>query len=182
MKKMNVPGTLKMCEILPRELLRIIAKFAPFEALLNIVHAFRLNIDDFLYMHIQERRIEYSTVYTLPNGKLYQKGDLPCKIYHKTGIKIWCEKGRISRGHGLPAWHMLTTTYSMKMWYRHGVLHRDGDLPAIESSDGSCTWYREGRVHRDKGPALIYTNGTVEYWHYGKKVPGSPDIIIIDEN
>lgn len=51
-----------------------------------------------------------------------------------------------------------------------GLLHRDGDLPAVINTDGSQHWFRNGRRHRDNDqPAAIYTsesfyNGS-QYWY-----------------
>ena len=52
----------------------------------------------------------------------------------------------------------------MRVWYRRGRVHRDGDLPAIEKADGSRSWYRRGRLHRAGGqPAVCDASGAVQY-------------------
>ena len=51
-----------------------------------------------------------------------------------------------------------------------GLLHRDGDLPAVINTDGSQHWFINGFRHRDDDqPAAIYTsesyyNGGHQYW------------------
>jgi hypothetical protein len=39
-------------------------------------------------------------------------------------------------------------------WRVNGLLHREGDLPAIEYSDGSKEWWLNGLPHREGGPAV----------------------------
>ena len=40
-------------------------------------------------------------------------------------------------------------------WFKDGMLHRDGDLPACVCSDGSLGWYVDDKRHRDIGPAQL---------------------------
>lgn len=43
-----------------------------------------------------------------------------------------------------------------KYWYKKGLLHRDGDLPAVELSNGTKAWYKDGLLHRDDDlPAIV---------------------------
>jgi antitoxin component YwqK of YwqJK toxin-antitoxin module len=54
-------------------------------------------------------------------------------------------------------------------YYKNGKLHRDGDLPAIENSDGTKKWYKNGLRHRDGNlPAIEYSNSTKEYYKHGR--------------
>ena len=50
-----------------------------------------------------------------------------------------------------------------KIWFAHGMVHRNGDLPALIT--GGCKiWYRRNKIHRDNDlPAIIHTSGT-KYW------------------
>lgn len=48
--------------------------------------------------------------------------------------------------------------------YRHGVLHRDGDEPAIEYNDGSKEYYRGGLLHRDGDEPAIETSNGLRIW------------------
>jgi hypothetical protein len=53
-------------------------------------------------------------------------------------------------------------------WYKNGMLHRDGDMPAIVYSDGTLIWYNHGQKHRDNDkPAVIYANGDVLWYRHG---------------
>ena len=37
-------------------------------------------------------------------------------------------------------------------WCKNGQLHRDGDLPAVETSEGYKSWYKNGQLYRtDQG-------------------------------
>jgi hypothetical protein len=51
-----------------------------------------------------------------------------------------------------------------------GIVHRDGDLPAIIWADETQEWYKHGKLHRDNDkPAIVYANGDQEWWKNGKK-------------
>jgi hypothetical protein len=55
-----------------------------------------------------------------------------------------------------------------KKYYKNGVLHRDGDLPAIECPNRAL-YYKNGKLHRDGDlPAGIYLNGEERYYKNGK--------------
>jgi hypothetical protein len=55
-----------------------------------------------------------------------------------------------------------------KYYYKNSVLHRDGDLPAIEWEDGSKAYYKNSLMHRDNDlPAFVHINGSKEYWKDG---------------
>ncbi len=63
-------------------------------------------------------------------------------------------------------------------WFKAGTdkLHREGDLPAIEASNGEKYWYIDGELHRVNGPAIDNANG--RFWfingHYHRD--GDPAI------
>jgi hypothetical protein len=55
------------------------------------------------------------------------------------------------------------------VWYRDGKIHRDDDLPAMVSEDGSQAWYIDGELHReDDKPAIIRENGDTEWYWNGR--------------
>ena len=54
--------------------------------------------------------------------------------------------------------------YAKEYWgnteyYKNGVLHRDGDLPAVISARGDLEYYKNGKRHRDNGVCSWYKNG-----------------------
>jgi hypothetical protein len=56
-----------------------------------------------------------------------------------------------------------------KVWYRNGILHRDGDLPAIIWEDRGNEWWKNGKRHREGDlPAIEWASGTKEWWKNGK--------------
>jgi hypothetical protein len=56
-----------------------------------------------------------------------------------------------------------------KEWWVNGERHRDGDLPAIERANDR-EWWVNGERHRDAGaPAFERANGDKEYWVKGKR-------------
>ena len=62
--------------------------------------------------------------------------------------------------------------YVKKYWriteyYKNGVLHRDGDLPAVISARGDLEYWKNGRRHRDNGPAVIRKNGVCSWYKNG---------------
>ena len=57
------------------------------------------------------------------------------------------------------------------MWYKNGKRHRDGDLPAIITSDGRISYWKKGSRHRMNGPAVVRGIFT-EYWEKGEMIKG----------
>jgi len=58
--------------------------------------------------------------------------------------------------------------YGVKRWFNEkGELHRDNG-PAIILSDGSVEYYQNGKCHREDGPAIIDANGTRCYYQNGR--------------
>jgi hypothetical protein len=58
----------------------------------------------------------------------------------------------------LPAVHCLLT--GLRMWYRDGILHRDGDAPAVIHGNGDVEYVQRSRLHREHDrPAVVYANG-----------------------
>lgn len=60
--------------------------------------------------------------------------------------KKWCKEINL-KGEG-------SIIYLDNNWF----VHRDNDLPAVESLEGSA-WYKHGFLHRENGPAIINKNG-----------------------
>jgi hypothetical protein len=62
-------------------------------------------------------------------------------------------------------------------------LHRDGDLPAVESADGSKNWRKNGTLHRDNDLPAIEEKGGTKVWLVGGKrsrANGKPAIVQSD--
>lgn len=56
------------------------------------------------------------------------------------------------------------------VWRLNGLLHRDGDLPAIwhpDCVDGDGEWYKHGVRHREGGPAEVF--GNTKFWYFNGK-------------
>ena len=55
--------------------------------------------------------------------------------------------------------------YGTIRWYKEGtnILHREGDLPAIEYRDCGKVWYQDGKCHRETGPAIEHSGGRKEW-------------------
>ena len=47
------------------------------------------------------------------------------------------------------------------------ILHRDDDLPAIESDEVDNEWWVDGKRHRENLPAVFYADGGREYFENG---------------
>lgn len=86
--------------------------------------------------------------------------------YHlidESGNKYWYKNGNLHRDDDLPALISLNGTY--ESWYKNGNLHRDNDLPAIIFSNGGKKWYKNGVLDRDNDlPSVISSNGS-KYWY-----------------
>ena len=49
------------------------------------------------------------------------------------------------------------------------ILHRVDGPASIEAGFAEC-WFLNGVRHREGGPAVLYQDGTREWWTHGKKV------------
>ena len=89
-----------------------------------------------------------------PVGRIVKDSETGCVImeYHNS-------KGQEHNPNG-PAVTWLEGPLAGRMhFYKNGVIHRDGDLPAIITEDGSLSWLIEGKYHRENGPASIINQG-----------------------
>ena len=83
-------------------------------------------------------------------------------FYGKEITQYYDKDGRLHRENG-PA--MVSANNSW--WYRHGELHRDGDLPAV-TNNGDLYWYLNGKKHRDGDkPAIIMFTGSRFWYQHG---------------
>ncbi len=97
-------------------------------------------------------------------------------VYQKAGeLHVWAgdPDGLYCLIHGDPAYQALCQLTGEKIPYclnkmikyrdEDGELHRD-DGPAIIYADGTQEWYQHGRKHREGGPSVIWPSGT-QMWH-----------------
>ena len=78
-------------------------------------------------------------------------------------------------GYALYCLHRISETemeYVKEYWgnteyYKNGVLHRDGDLPAVITVRGDKEYWKNGRRHRDNGPAIIRKDGVCSWYKNG---------------
>ena len=56
-------------------------------------------------------------------------------------------------------------------WYKEGtsILHREGDLPANEYTNGDKSWYLNGKCHREIGAAIITQKGDKDFYLDGQR-------------
>ena len=90
---------------------------------------------------------------TDPQGRLHNP-DGPAVVNQRSNHKEWYNRGLLHRDGDEPA--VLGEGYSS--YYKHGKLHRDGGQPAIISKNGNhLEWYVNGQRHRDRneGPAVF---------------------------
>ena len=75
--------------------------------------------------------------------------------------------GQWHRDGDLPA---VETIDGTKEWWDNGVLHRGGDCAAIEYSDGTKHWYLNGILHRGGDrPAVEGLDGFKSWFDNGKR-------------
>ena len=54
-------------------------------------------------------------------------------------------------------------TYGTQRWFKDGVLHRDGGLPACQYANGDQSWFKDGKLHRaGDAPAIAW--GCYQAW------------------
>jgi len=58
-------------------------------------------------------------------------------------------------------------SFGHKYWYNEaGKFHRENDLPAVISNNGTKFWYQNGDYYRDNGlPAIEYANGSKAWYN-----------------
>lgn len=85
------------------------------------------------------------------------------KLKIQAGDVIYFLNNKLHRKNG-PAFIRITELY---IWVLNGVVHRDNDLPAVESFDDSLKiYFKNGLKHRLNNPAEI--NGKeIKYWVNG---------------
>lgn len=56
------------------------------------------------------------------------------------------------------------------VYLRDGILHRDGDKPALIYANGRVVYFKDDKRHRDGDlPAVIHSNGSIGYWRNGER-------------
>ena len=137
------------------------------------------------------------------NGRKHRGGDRPADEY-PDGTKEWRRSGKRRRGpggaggptrvssDGTQTWHCpvrghvhrggdlpaIVRPDGSRIWYSHGLRHRDGDRPAIEAVD-YLGWFRHDHMHRDGDRAAVIQRCrrgfrphprlrlVLSYWHKG---------------
>lgn len=104
---------------------------------------------------------------TMILGQLHSINDQPAMVTEDE--TRWYHLGKIHRvGMGSNA--ILSEDYAVstprvKIWYRHGLIHRDNDLPAVCGTVAKY-WFQHGLCHRDNDqPAKITANSKQWYTH-----------------
>jgi len=82
------------------------------------------------------------------------------------GDQFWYKEGVLHRDGDQPA---VIYANGDQEWFKEGNRNREGDRPAIIFADGDHEWWKEGKLHRDGDqPAVIGANGNQEWWKEGK--------------
>jgi hypothetical protein len=108
------------------------------------------------------------------NGVQHRDGGLPALVgapstylpaYRQEHREEWWVHGVHERGEDLSATVVRKSVVDgiansvSKLWCQGGVLHRDGDQPALVTETNGVVvhqeWWRHGQRHRDAGPAFI---------------------------
>jgi hypothetical protein len=102
---------------------------------------------------------------TYKNGSLHSFNDQPAVSNNE--MQGWYKDGLLHREGDLPALieHSFSTVTS---YYINGKLHRDGDMPAVEGFEFS-QWFRNGLLHRDGDLPAVVDNFQYEWWVNGKR-------------
>ena len=90
------------------------------------------------------------------------------------GVTFSDDHGQLRQGH---EYRKLNNMYGSAeigiiLRWQNGLLHDDGNLPAVEFQDAHIEHYRDGLLHAEKPmPAIIADYGTQrEYYSNGKQV------------
>ncbi len=106
---------------------------------------------------------EFQKIWALDGQPYRENSELPTHVTHLG--EIYMKNNQIHRIGG-PA--VIDRKNETKEWYFEGSLHRDDDLPAVES-EKSNQWFQHGLCHRDNDkPALTCDLANVWFEH-GKK-------------
>lgn len=77
------------------------------------------------------------------------------------------EDGKLHRDNDLPA---VISENGTQMWFQNGKRHRDEDKPAVIYLDGAQLWFANGLAHRcDDKPACEYLKGEKRWFLHGKE-------------
>lgn len=85
------------------------------------------------------------------------------------GTEVWYQHGRIHREDGPAIIEPATYNNAKICWCRHEQLHRDNDEPAVIYFNGTKEWYQNGKRHRVGGPAVTYKNGAEIWYQNGRQ-------------
>ena len=80
---------------------------------------------------------------------------------------VYVKDGVIHRDNDLPA---IITYDGSQFWCQNGMIHRDNDLPAIIFADGIKVWMQNGEItQKTVRPSVMYPDGYEEYHISGFK-------------
>ncbi len=80
------------------------------------------------------------------------------------GHMEWRRHGEPHRDGGLPA--VVEKNGLGQSYYENGLLHREGDLPAVDRW-WNQEWFVKGKRHRVGGPAVVRQGRKEEWWEHG---------------
>jgi len=90
------------------------------------------------------------------------------------GIAFFDDRGHLKQGHEYRTLHNIygSAEIGIILRWKDGLLHDDGDLPAVEFDDAHIERYCNGLLHAERHrPAIIADYGTrCEYYLNGKQV------------
>jgi hypothetical protein len=100
---------------------------------------------------------------TYRNGVLHSYDDKPAEIRYDRFI-VWYKDGKIHREGDKPAHIDIKYPEDCLKWFLYGKLHREGGLPAVINSKERI-WYKHGVIHRDNNELPAYINGKTQKWY-----------------
>ena len=98
--------------------------------------------------------------------KTYYPLEVVCTEIVEDNIVDWFHKNNIR----LKLIETYKTRGDCQYYLKNGYLHRDNDQPAVIYGNGTKEWFQYGKRHRDNDlPAIIYGSGTQEWFRNGKR-------------
>ncbi len=115
---------------------------------------------------IVEKSYDYTKFYKMIDGKKVLHRENGPAIVSIFGDDEYYRNGLLHRDGDLPAF--IDYRGKIQRYFKHGVMTREGDKPS-EYNYGDIKYTNEkGETHRENGPAVITADGTEKWYFNGK--------------
>ena len=121
-------------------------------------------MEDYIHKHLEKKYGSYQQIIDMDFSPVFWIRDM---FGIDNSIDLWVNWCRAKYGH---VYEIYVESDDSKRWYKDGVRHRDGDLPAMIFASGSKEWYQHGERHRDNDkPAYANLFGDNAWFKNGQR-------------